>query len=438
MISIQKSLSLKQIVYISNRPNELAETIKHVRFYMKFIKDIVIYCPDYQIIDFIALCPGCRIFDENELLGEKINEFRELKLNSLDKHDRINYLLRSCLSSAKEVDSVFIMSDDDYRPLKNIDASFFYDASRKIYNAYFMTSLEFYIGFIEQRRDPNRRNFAFHNAQYDMMKLFGKLGLPRLMYASHMPQVVDKSIFRESVEFFEKNSEGYSIDEWSSYFNFGSRFYPNRFNICLYETMCWPHQNFGLSIPNELSFELIYQEDVIKSPYSAGRIFANIPEAFTPYQDRVNSEKIKRYNDKIKQYYSGVKNYTGKDMQCNNSSIFKGNVINCSGKTGDCVVYGPYARIPRGKYNVNVQFKMTHVVDLPYFCFDICANGGEIILMNKEIVSIENSIINKNGIFESNFEFENDTLLSDVEFRIFISDAENSFQLISININSTD
>lgn len=439
MIRSKKSSHIKQIVYISNRPQELAETLKHVRKYMTFLKKYTIFCPGNQIYEFAALCPDCEIIDEESLLGEHNQYFSELKSNFTLNHDRINYLLRSCLAYSEFVDDLFIMSDDDYRPLSIVDESYYYNRASDVYNAYFMTSLEFYIGFIEQRRDPNIRNSAFHNVQYDMLKTFRRLGIPTLMYASHMPQLINKTIFRESVEYFKQNADGYSLDEWSSYFNFATHYYPNKFNQKLYETMCWPHLNFGLAIPNDFKFELIYQSDVIASPYLTSKIFAGIPEQFTPYQDKVNEEKIIRYRRALNRYYSGVKIYLGKDLDLGKSSQIVGkSTARCAGESGECATFGPYARIPRGRYVANLRFKMNHVSNLPYFEVDVCHGSGSVAIVERTCISIDNAQPVDGNEYHAVIKFDVDRLVSDLEVRTYFSESENSFDIKSIEIASAD
>ena len=83
-----------QIVYISNRPEILLETLQHVQIFMPFIKQAVVCVPDSQVeqlsVDDLTL--ELKILPESDILsGDEL-----ITLKQLD-HQRRNYLLRSKL-----------------------------------------------------------------------------------------------------------------------------------------------------------------------------------------------------------------------------------------------------------------------------------------------------------------------------------------------------
>lgn len=58
-----------------------------------------------------------------------------------------------------------------------------------------------------------------------------------LSYSSHAPQIINKTIFKETVsEFFETGLRK-PIDEWSTYFNYAVSLYPYAFHKTPYETL---------------------------------------------------------------------------------------------------------------------------------------------------------------------------------------------------------
>ncbi len=179
-----------------------------------------------------------------------------------------------------------------FGPLVPIKPDYFTTKSGA-YNAFFMTSIEHYVGFISQKYDGNPRNIPFHNVHRDMLRLLKSLGMPSLMYASHMPQIFNKDIWREATEFFAPYLDQFIVGEWSTYFNFGQKNYPELFSNKLYEVMNWPHLDFALSSPGEYSFELVYQDDTIKCPYSEGQLFFGLPKLYVRNQEKINQEKIR-------------------------------------------------------------------------------------------------------------------------------------------------
>ena len=420
-----------QIIYISNRLNEMADTIKHVQKYMQFISDIVIFCPSQMISNFKSQLPDIKILDENELLSNEKSKFDALKNNHQANHDIINYLLRKGLALHPDVADEFIMSDDDYRPIKNIDLGF-YKNNYGQYNAYFMTSIEHYIGFISQKNDDNVRNVPFHKVHHDMLRLFKSVGLPSLMYAAHMPQIINKRILRESAEYFSQYSDEFRIDEWSTYFNFAIVKYPNRFNNKLYETMCWPHLDFALAVPDDYAFELIYQDDTIKSPYDDDEIFEGLARDFSENQDAVNKEKIKRYWRKQLDYYSGSRLYKGKELRMNEGCTKNGDQIICSGENGDCATFGPYARLSAGDYVAKICFSIKNISTDEFFLIDICAGSGEKIILNSMGINKKNAKTEDGISFTSEVKFKLPQMFSDIELRTYICGSSNMFTLDSI------
>lgn len=420
-----------QIVYISNRIKEMIDTINHVHKYMSFVREIVIFCPPKMISTFQSQLPNTKILDENSLLGREQKKFNKLKNSSQANHDIINYLLRKGLATHPEVADEFIMSDDDYHPIKNINLGFFKNTYGQ-YNAYFMTSIEHYVGFISQKNDANIRNVPFHTVHQDMLKLFKSVGLPSLMYAAHMPQIINKRILKESTEYFSLFSNKYRIDEWSTYFNYAISKYPSKFNNKLYETMCWPHLDFALSVPNDYSFELIYQDDTIKSPYDEGGIFEGLLREFSADQDAVNAEKIRRYWRKQLDYYSGDRMYKGKEIRIHEGCTRNGDTIICTGDNGNCATFGPYAKLPAGNYVAQICFSVKNIKTDAFFLIDICADSGEDIVLQATTINTHNSKTNDGISYVTDFKFTLEKTYNDVELRTYISGSSNMYTLDSI------
>jgi glycosyltransferase involved in cell wall biosynthesis len=422
-----------QIVYISNRIPEMADTVRHMRRYMPFVNDILVFCPPRMMADFHANLPGARIVDERELLERDPTLFTELKQDHQANHDKINYLLRKGLASHKLVADEFIMSDDDFRPIRTVEKSFFKPANG-IYNAYFMTSIEHYVGFISQKADINPRNVPFHNAHRDMLHILKSVGLPSLMYAVHMPQIINKRILAESTKYFDRWSDRYRFDEWSTYFNFATFNYPDRFRTKLYETMCWPHLNFALCVPDKYTFELIYQDDTIKSPYDTGQIFEGIPKYFREDQDTINQEKISRYGRRQLRYHTGVTTYRGLDIRAVDGMTRSAEGLVCSGNPGTCASFGPYATLPAGDYIARIRFAANYVKSDNFFHIDICGNAGEEMIVESTAVDRKGVTQVGGGKHEVDVPFSLSQLYTDIEIRTYIAESGNMYTLESIEI----
>src|SRR5512132_3029940 len=63
--------------------------------------------------------------------------------------------------------------------------------------------------------------------------------LPRA-YASHMPQIVNKSLANEIFDRFVISPDGPAYDEWSLYFNVAQQLYPRHFATKPYGALGWP------------------------------------------------------------------------------------------------------------------------------------------------------------------------------------------------------
>ena len=60
-------------------------------------------------------------------------------------------------------------------------------------------------------------------------KLLAEAAYPRRAYASHMPQIVNKSLANEIFDRFVISPDGPAYDEWSLYFNVAQQLYPRHF-----------------------------------------------------------------------------------------------------------------------------------------------------------------------------------------------------------------
>ncbi len=253
-----------QIVYISNRPEVLLETLKHVELFMPFIGRAIACVPDNQQASFSAgkandrsALPITVIPESAILTTQELNNIQRLD------HQRRNYLLRTRLFSHPEIDDCCILSDDDARPLKVLAINRFVENDR--YRNYFFYHLS--------QWDNNQTEFDV--GQISTHAVLNYCGLPQRSYASHMPQVIDRELFLEAAQFFKEYAQSHPLCEWSSYFNYAIDKYPDRFHVPeVFATLCWPEHPLSWKMqvqPNEFLFEN-YTPDC----YQHDQVFADV------------------------------------------------------------------------------------------------------------------------------------------------------------------
>jgi len=84
------------------------------------------------------------------------------------------------------------------------------------------------------------RPTSFDRGMRNTWRLLAEAAYPARAYASHMPQIVNKSLVNEIFDRFLIRSDGPAYDEWSLYFNVASQLYPRHFATKPYGTLGWP------------------------------------------------------------------------------------------------------------------------------------------------------------------------------------------------------
>ena len=167
-----KQHTIEQIVYLSAREEALLSTLAYVEGRMPFIRKVLVLCPKAMAASLGETYRGglemtC-IDDDTLLQGRPLPE----------DHGARNFLLRCLAMYRPELDGEFIMSDDDYRPMRQVDQDFFIRGGR--YQA-------FYFYDIGRWRD-NVMKPTSYDMQMSRTDAFLKAnGYPELQYAAHMP-----------------------------------------------------------------------------------------------------------------------------------------------------------------------------------------------------------------------------------------------------------
>lgn len=266
-----------QIAYLSNRPDVLRETLDHVRHFMPWAEEFLVLGPRATLAALEGE-PGVVGLDEADLLSNR----EAAALADID-HSSRNTALRRALVRRGPVHDVFLSSDDDYRPLKPIDAAFFVDDGR--YVNYVSYDLALW------RRDET----SFDRAQHTSYQALSYLGCDHLSYAAHMPQVMDRHVAAEAFDAVARLTDSTLFCEWTVPVNFGRRHHPERFaDPRPFATMCWPrypHEWPFWVRPDEYAFENFYPE-----LYGPGHLFDGLPTALDPERaERHAFEKMLRW-----------------------------------------------------------------------------------------------------------------------------------------------
>lgn len=268
-----------QIVYLSDRPDVFEQTWRHVSTFMGWADRAVVVTPRRRVAD-MPVDPAVTVLSDEDVTSLSGNE-----LSALD-HVRRNVRLRRSLVRSDVLDDVFLLSDDDYRPLKAVTPDRFTGDRGDI--GYYCYDLAAWPG----------NSTPFDTAQHTTRDALSYLGSPQRSYGSHMPQIMRLDLIREAFDTLEGITTDPMICEWSLYFNLGLARHADRFDAPRpFETLCWP-QYAGewpwWVRPTEITFENFYPD-----LYREGHLFAGLPTDVGATESetvRTNFEKIVRWS----------------------------------------------------------------------------------------------------------------------------------------------
>lgn len=266
-----------QILYLSARPDLFRQTLEHVAHFAPFFDDVVVIAPDRLASSFETL--GTVLTDE-ELTGRTTSELSAMA------HTSRNYLLRTKAASHPAVADVFVMSDDDSRPLVSVDRSTFITESGQHRRRWFHTMGGW-----------RRANTEFDESILNTWVLLRQMGYPDpLSYACHMPQVIDKVLYAEVAHRFAPYAETYALEEWSTYFTVAASIAPEAFaDPEPFGTLGWPQ--YPGEWPHQISPPRHIYENHHPELHESGGLYDGLPAACDPETiDATNIEKIIRWH----------------------------------------------------------------------------------------------------------------------------------------------
>ena len=278
----ERDIELKQMVILSARADDLLRSLPYVEAYMPFIKEVVVCCPDAMKEEMERHYGGVLLLyyltDSQVLAGETVTE----------DHGARNIFLRTKAFFNDIIAPVFLMGDDDYRPLKLISKKIFYEDGR--YNAHYSHDLLYWRG---TQGNPT----SFDRAQGRSRDFLSRNGYATYAFDSHMPQAIEKKYFLEMIERHpEMLTQG--VMEWN-YFNYMLAVHPQLIRLKPYTVMDWPgfleDWEHWVECPEYLFenfYDVVYQED---TPYGHPGHFRGFSTEISPGQQEENERKEQIY-----------------------------------------------------------------------------------------------------------------------------------------------
>ena len=277
--------TVKQMVVLTARHEDIMKSLPFIEAFMPFITELVVCCPEWNV----------KPFQENYKGRLKLT-FRTddqlLKGRPLPAdHQARNFYLRCMMMDLDVLDDVFIMTDDDYRPMQPITQEVFLKDGR--YQSYYFYDLQEWQGTYNNYT-------SFDLGAFRTRDFLKSQGYPTYQYSSHQPQIIDKRIFREMLA-THPGIENNPYDEWSTYFNFGIYHHPDLFTPCPNVSMCWPGKLTSWNLyhnPGIFLFENYYAE-----MYDEGRMFEGFSQTYFEGIEQENQQKAHLFRQAIQQQF---------------------------------------------------------------------------------------------------------------------------------------
>ena len=280
--AVPADTKISQMVVLTARNEDLLRTLPYLDACMPFIERLLVCCPERNVPEMKEKWNGrirLGFFTDEQLLGE----------DALPQdHTTRNFFLRCLLMRKAPLDDVFIMTDDDYRPLIPLTQEFFLKNGR--YRAYYCYDLAKWQG--TQGNYTSYDSSMFRTRDF----LIGER-LPALQYSSHQPQIIDRRLYLEMLDAYP-DIDMQGLDEWSTYFNYNIAKHPEWFSAERYCVAGWPGAVSDWTLwcqPQSLVFENFY--DVL---YEDMHVFAGLSKEYDPERFHMESaEKICRWTREL-------------------------------------------------------------------------------------------------------------------------------------------
>lgn len=273
---------IKQMLVLTARHEDIMKSLPYVEAFMPWIEELIVCCPDNNVSLFTDNYQGklkLTFFTDSQLLAG-----RPLPQDHVER----NFFLRCQALQQPGLDDVFIMTDDDYRPLMPIEQDVFVSKGR-------------YIGYYSYDLNEWQGTYggysSFDIGAFNSRDFLNRQGYPTMQYASHQPQVIDKNIFREMLVRHKEDMDGGAFLSWDVYFNYGVYNHPDKFSTRPYISLGWPGRLSSWNLycnPEPLLFENFYED-----MYEDGGMFKGLSKFYTEDAVAENREKIRIFKENV-------------------------------------------------------------------------------------------------------------------------------------------
>ena len=277
-------MDVRQLVLLTARFEDAQSLLPYIDRFMPFIDRVLLLCPD-------ALAKRIGELDGGRLRLSFLSDSQVLAGKPLpEDHAKRNFFLRCLAMKSDLVEDVFIMSDDDYRPMTTIGKDVFVD--EKSYKGYYSYDLRKWLG-------ASHKFTSFDAAVFAEREFLEENDYPTRQYASHMPQIIEKSIFLELLD-EHRGIETKGYLDWDVYFNYLQAKYPSLLEVRPHVALCWPGAASEWPIDVKQPYYLF--ENHYPQLYADKRIFADIPDVLDEHYEENCRRKIELYDAQLVQY----------------------------------------------------------------------------------------------------------------------------------------
>ncbi len=296
---------VRQFVLLTARFEDAQTLLPYIDRFMPFIDRVLLLCPDALAARRDELLGGrlrlSFLCDSQILDGEPLPE----------DHAKRNFFLRCRAMKSDLLEDVFIMSDDDYRPMTTIKRDIFVDEAG--YKGYFSYDLRNW-------RGSTSAFSSFDQGVFAELAFLLENDYPTRQYAAHMPEIIDKAIFLEMLA-AHPGMETKGFLDWDVYFNYLQAKYPTLLEVRPYVTMGWPGAATDWPVamlPPRYLFENHYAH-----LYGEGQIFVGIPDVLDENYEENCRRKIARYDGRLRKFHGWQSAYSAYERLYERRSGFK-------------------------------------------------------------------------------------------------------------------
>jgi len=225
------SAPLRQMVYLSKQPDVLDLSLQSVRSNLPFIDRVVILTQP-QRKDAVEAIAN-RHFPKGAIIVAD-EEVADTELSPQGQAYEIQ--LRKSLYTQPYIEQNFLAADENAIALRPIESAHY--LRQGVHSGYyFLGDMSAWLG-----QSP-------HSTDFDMRirntwRVLREAGYPARCFASHMPQIINKSLCSMIFDRFV-DTESLNFDEWSLYFNVANHLLPRCFSLRPCETLGWPIHTAG-------------------------------------------------------------------------------------------------------------------------------------------------------------------------------------------------